>query len=64
MNGVDLIILIIVLVLLGFALRGAVRHFRGEGPCCGGSGRRRRSSAPSPDDLHNPLTKGGGAPCR
>ena len=48
MNGVDLIILIIVLVLLGFALRGAVRHFRGEGPCCGGSGR----PAERPSDKH------------
>ena len=25
-----------VIVLLGFALRGAIRHFKGDSPCCGG----------------------------
>ena len=24
------------IVLLGFALRGAIRHFKGDSPCCGG----------------------------
>ena len=33
---VDALIIIIVLVLLFIALKGSVRHFRGEGPCCGG----------------------------
>ena len=33
---VDAIIILIVLVLLFFALKGSVKHFRGEGPCCGG----------------------------
>ena len=23
-------------VLLGFALRGAIKHFKGDSPCCGG----------------------------
>ena len=23
-------------VLLGFALKGSIKHFKGEGPCCGG----------------------------
>lgn len=32
----DIIILILVAVLLLFAARGTVRHFKGEGPCCGG----------------------------
>lgn len=33
---VDAIILLIVAVLLIFAAKGTVKHFRGEGPCCGG----------------------------
>lgn len=34
---VDAIIIIIVIVLLGFALKGSIKHFKGEGACCGGS---------------------------
>ena len=33
---VDAIILLIVVVLLIFAAKGALKHFRGEGSCCGG----------------------------
>ena len=32
----DIIIILIVIVLLGFALKGSIKHFKGEGPCCGG----------------------------
>ena len=32
----DIIVVLIVIVLLGFALRGAIRHFKGDSPCCGG----------------------------
>lgn len=32
----DIIILVLVAVLLVFAARGTVKHFKGEGPCCGG----------------------------
>ena len=34
----DLIVVLVVIVLLGFALKGTVKHFKGEGPCCGGGG--------------------------
>lgn len=34
---VDFIIIAIVVILLGFAVRGSIRHFKGESPCCGGS---------------------------
>lgn len=34
---VDIIIIAIVVVLLGFALKGSIKHFKGESPCCGGS---------------------------
>lgn len=34
---VDVIILLIVLLLIIFAVKGSLKHFRGEGPCCGGA---------------------------
>lgn len=34
---VDFVIILIVVVLLGFALKGSIKHFKGESPCCGGS---------------------------
>lgn len=37
---VDAIVLLVVLVLIIFAVKGSIRHFRGEGPCCGGSVRK------------------------
>ena len=33
---VDAIIILIVIVLLIFALKGTLKHFKGESPCCGG----------------------------
>ena len=32
----DVIIVLIVIILLGLALKGSIKHFKGEGPCCGG----------------------------
>ena len=32
----DIIIVLIVIILLGLALKGSIKHFKGEGPCCGG----------------------------
>lgn len=32
----DIIVVLIVIVLLAFALRGAIKHFKGDSPCCGG----------------------------
>ena len=34
----DIIVILIVIVLLGFALRGSVKHFKGDSSCCGGGG--------------------------
>ena len=36
---VDIIVVLIVVVLLGFALKGSIKHFKGDSPCCGGGGR-------------------------
>ena len=33
---VDIIILLIVLVIIIFAVKGTIKHFKGEGACCGG----------------------------
>lgn len=33
---VDAITILIVIVLLIFALKNSLKHFRGEGGCCGG----------------------------
>ncbi|MDO4293972.1 MAG: heavy metal-associated domain-containing protein [Eubacteriales bacterium] len=35
---VNVIVVLLVIVLLGFALKGAIKHFKGEGACCGGGG--------------------------
>lgn len=47
---VDAIILVLVFILIVFAARGSVAHFRGEGACCGGSprssGRGKRLDGP------------------
>ncbi len=32
----DTIIILVVVMILIFALKGSIRHFRGEGACCGG----------------------------
>ena len=32
----DIVILLIVAVILVFAVLGTIKHFKGEGPCCGG----------------------------
>ena len=33
---VDAIIIVLVIILLFFALKGSLKHFKGESPCCGG----------------------------
>ncbi len=30
----DIIIILIVIILLGLALKVSIKHFKGEGPCC------------------------------
>lgn len=34
----NVIIVLLVVLLLGFALKGSIKHFKGESPCCGGGG--------------------------
>lgn len=35
---VDTIIFVIVVILMVFAVKGSIRHFKGDGPCCKSSG--------------------------
>lgn len=35
---IDAVILALVAALMFFAARGALKHFKGESPCCGGGG--------------------------
>ena len=49
MNAADVIVGLVVIVLLGAALRGALRHFKGESTCCGGGGDRVSRSKKSLD---------------
>ena len=44
---VDAIIILIVIVLLFFALKGSIRHFKGDGSCC-----RSSSSLLKTDEKH------------
>lgn len=32
----DAIIILVVVIILIFALKGSIKHFKGEGACCGG----------------------------
>ena len=43
MNGTvsTIIIVIILVVILFFAIKNSIPHFRGEGGCCGGSGKEK-----------------------
>ena len=34
----DAVIILVIVVFLIFALKGSIKHFKGEGACCGGSG--------------------------
>ena len=50
----DIIIVLIVVVLLGLALKGSVKHFKGEGACCGGGGGSISVDVPQ-KTLENPI---------
>lgn len=49
----DILVLIVVALFLLAALRGTVKHFKGEGPCCGGGS---KCAVPSAEKkLKNPV---------
>ena len=34
---VDIIVIVVIAIIMAFALKGTIKHFKGEGACCGGS---------------------------
>ena len=50
----DAVILALVAALMFFAVRGAVKHFKGESPCCGGGGSA-LTKAPAEKRLDSPV---------
>lgn len=50
----DQMILLIVLVIAIFAVKGTIKHFRGEGACCGGGGKGLSRKEMKKKKLKNP----------
>ena len=34
---VDIIVIVVIAIIMAFAIKGTIKHFKGEGACCGGS---------------------------
>ena len=45
----DAIIMVVILIVLIFAVKGSLKHFKGEGACCGGG-----SGSVKPKTPHDP----------
>ena len=52
----DTIIILVVVVILIFALKGSIRHFRGEGACCGGGSGSVKTKKAKKKTLDGPVT--------
>ena len=52
----DTIIILVVVVILIFALKGSIRHFRGEGACCGGGSGSVKTKKANKKTLDGPVT--------
>ena len=50
------VIVLIVIVILCFALKGSIKHFRGEGACCGGGSGSVKIPKPKKKKLDGPVT--------
>ena len=52
----DTIIIRVVVMILIFALKGSIRHFRGEGACCGGGSGSVKTKKAKKKTLDGPVT--------
>ena len=52
----DTIIILVVVVILIFAMKGSIRHFRGEGACCGGGSGSVKTKKAKKKTLDGPVT--------
>ena len=52
---VNVIIVLILVVLLSFAVKSSIRHFKGEGACCGGGSGTVKTKKPKKKKLDGPV---------
>jgi len=51
----DVIIILILIVILGFAVKSSIKHFKGEGTCCGGGSGQVKTKRPKKKKLDGPV---------
>lgn len=51
----DVIIILILIVILGFAVKSSIKHFKGEGACCGGGSGQVKTKRPKKKKLGGPV---------
>lgn len=51
----DVIIILILVVLLGFAVKSSIKHFKGQGACCGGGSGQVKTKKPKKKKLDGPV---------
>lgn len=51
----DVIIILILIVILGFAVKSSIKHFKGEGACCGGGSGQVKTKRPKKKKLDGPV---------
>jgi len=51
---VNVIIVLILVILLSFAVKSSIRHFKGEGACCGGGSGTVKTKKPKKKKLDGP----------
>lgn len=51
----DAVIILVIVVFLIFALKGSIKHFKGEGSCCGGGSGSVKPKKPEKKTLDGPV---------
>lgn len=51
----DAVIILVIVVFLIFALKGSIKHFKGEGACCGGGSGSVKPKKPKKKTLDGPV---------
>ena len=51
----DAIIMVVILIVLIFAVKGSLKHFKGEGACCGGGSGSEKPKKPKRKTLDGPV---------
>ena len=53
---VDIIVIVVIAIIMAFALKGTIKHFKGEGACCGGGHHELKIEAKPLDHVVDTLT--------